>query len=150
MHIHHLTLTTGHTRFSPRSEVAQWAIDFIKPVVIVGGGELGDTGWRIRMVRGTQPGGAAFECHHGSTWFVSCYMAWTKAGSVEMWNAAKSFPLVVPHIRRPPSLPWLAAGIMPEAIDTTRIDLMMEVGDLERVVAWTVLDLYRDEVGEAA
>jgi hypothetical protein len=56
MHIHHLTLTTGHTRFSPRSEVAQWAINFIKPVVIVGGGELGDTGWRIRMVRGTQPG----------------------------------------------------------------------------------------------
>ncbi len=131
----HFTLTTGHSRVSPRSEIRNEAIAFIKPVVAAGGGTLGATWWRIKMFRGMQRGGATFECHHGSTWFVSCYMGWMDAGADEMWNAAKSFPLLAPDVRRSRSLPWLAAGIMPEAIVSGKFDLMTEVGDLERCVA---------------
>jgi hypothetical protein len=98
------------------------------------------------MVEGTEPGGAAFECHYGAPrrrgglWMVSCYMAWTDAAADEMWTAAMRHGRLVKKGIRRPKLPWLAAAIMPDALRALRPDLMLEVGDLERCVGWTVLD----------
>lgn len=138
--MHHLTLMTGHTCLSPRTAVDDRTIDLIRPAVIAGRGTLGNTGWQIKMVSGSQPGGAAFECHSRGLWVVSCYMAWEPAGADEMWAAAMTHLLVLPGIRRPPTLPWLAAAIMPGVLRLDAADLLFEVADLERCVAWTVLE----------
>jgi hypothetical protein len=113
-------------------------IDALLPVVTLGGGRLRDTGWSVKITQGTKPGGTAFECWHGSLWLISCYMAWDEPGSTEMWQAAMRHPLH-PNVQRPLTLPWLAAALMPVALQSADPKLMLEAGDLERCVAWTIL-----------
>lgn len=135
----HITLTTGHYRLSPRHEVGDDVVALLSPIVAKGAGEIADTGWSVKMVHGVGVGSCGFELHYRGIWAVSCYMAWTASDDIPMWGVA-SERHGVQRVKRPRSLPWLAAAIMPTSIIFLPT-AMLEVGDLERCVAWTILDL---------
>jgi len=135
----HLTLATGHSRMSHRSEIHNDVIRLIRPAVAAGAGTLGRTGWSIRMFEGREQGGAGFECRHGSLWIVSCYMAWSRPAADEMWSAATKSALLANGLQQPRGLPWLAVALMPDAL-RAQPSIVREAGDMERCVAWTVLD----------
>lgn len=138
--IAHLTLFTGHLRNSPRSEVHRDTIKFLRPYVMGAGGEIGDTGWTVRMVEGIAPGSCGFTLHHSGLWLLSCYMAWTTAADNPMWDVVKDVSKT--DLRKPDLVPWLAIHAMPDfpSIWFKAPHAIMEAGDLERCIAWTVIE----------
>lgn len=138
--IAHLTLFTGHLRNSPRHEVPKSVIDKLTPYVMSAGGEIENTGWTVKMVQGAAPGSCCFELHHSGLWLFSCYMAWTKSASVPMWEIVKQVSETA--CPRPKSTPWLAVHAMPlmPMIMSKAPHAIMEAGDLERCIAWTVIE----------
>lgn len=147
-HIEHLTLTTGHTRSSPRSEVADDIVEILKPLVASGAGVLGDTGWSFGMEHG--PGSCCYVIFHGSHRIATCYLAWTPEGAAAVWPLAASLANET-GADTPPGPPahvaWLAVILMPEVMNVS-LDVIMEAGDLERCIAWTVIEL-QSECGAA-
>ncbi|MCV3769085.1 hypothetical protein [Rhizobium sp. TRM95796] len=110
------------------------------PYVMGAGGEIENTGWTVKMVQGVAPGSCGFTLHHSGLWLFSCYMAWTQAASAPMWKIVKQ--ITKTSIPRPKLTPWLAVHAMP---DMPRIlfkapSAIMEAGDLERCIAWTVIE----------
>lgn len=148
-HIEHMTLTTGHTRSSPRSEVADDVVEILKPLVASGVGVLGDTGWSFGIMYGH--GSCCFIIFHGSHRIATCYVAWTPEGTAAVWPLAASLADKT-GADTPPGppgrVPWLAVILMPEVMNVS-LDIIMEAGDLERCIAWTVIEL-QSEGTEAA
>jgi len=138
--IAHLTLFTGHLRNSLRHEVPKSAIDKLTPYVMSAGGEIENTGWTVKMVQGVAPGSCVFTLHHSGLWLFSCYMAWIKATSAPMWEVVKQVSGT--SIPMPKSTPWLAVHAMPlmPMIMQKAPHAIMEAGDLERCIAWTVIE----------
>lgn len=138
--IAHLTLFTGHLRNSPRNEVPPEAIKMLMPYVMSAGGEIGSTGWTVKMVQGAAPGSCGFTLHHSGLWLFSCYMAWTTTADAPMWEIAKQVSNT--SLPKPKSVPWLAIHAMPDMpLIMLRAPLaIMEAGDLERCIAWTVIE----------
>jgi len=135
-------MNTGHERQSPRHEVGDEVIDLLRPIIQRGAGEISDTRWGIRMVEGAAPGSCGFTLHYDGSWIVSCYMAWSKEGANAMWPIAKhtaGLHVVGQPYTRPAAPPWIAVVMMPKAF-SSGIEALMEAGDLERCVAWTVLE----------
>lgn len=138
--IAHLTLFTGHLRNSPRKEVHRDTINILKPYVMGAGGQIGDTGWTVKMVQGIAPGSCGFTLHHSGLWLFSCYMAWTTSADKPMWDIVRQVSSTA--LPKPELVPWLAVHAMPD------FPLMMfkcpyaitEAGDLERCIAWTVIE----------
>lgn len=150
--MHHLTMASGHGRWSRKSEVHQRAIAWIQPVLRAGLGVLPGSDWYLRSLPAGTPGGAAFELHHGAPrelggrWMSSCYLAWTDKAAQKMWAAARANrSLVSPGLKRPAATPWLATATMPEALFPLDHELMFQLGDLERCVGWTILDAVAQE-----
>lgn len=142
-HIEHLTLTTGHTRSSPRSEVADDIVEVLKPLVASGAGVLGDTGWSFGVKYGPAPGSACFIIINGSHRIATSYVAWTPEGAAAVWPLAARMAGKT-GADTPPSppgrVPWLAVILMPDVINVS-LNIIMEAGDLERCIAWTVIEL---------
>ncbi|HCJ74673.1 hypothetical protein [Agrobacterium pusense] len=136
--IAHLTLFTGHLHDSPRSEVPQHVIRFLRPYVIGAGGEIGNTGWTVRMVEGIAPGSCGFTLHHSGLWLLSCYMAWTAAADNPMWRIVEQVSKT--SLPKPDQVPWLAVLFMPDIFSFNDPQAIMEAGDLERCIAWTVIE----------
>jgi hypothetical protein len=135
--IAHLTLLTGHLRESPRKEVYRETIDLLKPYVVSAGGEIADTGWTVGMIQGAAPGSCAFTLNHSGLWLVTCYMAWTTSADAPMWEIVKQ--RTTTSTRKPKSVPWLAVHLMPSATQVAP-QVLMQAGDLERCIAWTVIE----------
>ncbi len=120
----HVTLNSGDTRISPRSEDYDDAIEMIKPIVAGGGGEL--AGIHILMeaagifTLGWQPGAPA----------VRCYLA--KGPNAALWKQAGGEG-------SEPTGPWLAVRLLPDALQGTTDQIMM-LGDAERCVAWAIIE----------
>lgn len=143
--LQHITLTTGHTRRSPRSEVSDHVIDRLSPVVEAGGGLLGVGDWRIDIVS-RQNGYAVW--HIGSDrnpkepW-VSCAACWDLGAISFAWaNMATTlkkvgFPVLVPTPKE--DMPWLAVAFLP-GIVAVPLDDIMALGDAERCIAWTLIE----------
>lgn len=138
--IAHLTLSTGHLRNSPRSEVHRDTIKYLRPYVTGACGEIGDTGWTVRMVEGIAPGSCGFTLHHSGLWLLSCYMAWTTDADMPMWDIVKQVSKTT--LPKPDTVPWLAVYFMPDfpLIGLKAPHAIMEAGDLERCIAWTVIE----------
>ncbi|MBD9640900.1 hypothetical protein IB277_31870 [Ensifer sp. ENS07] len=135
--IAHLTLDTGHIRNSPRSEVHRDVVDVLSPIVRGGKGEV--AGWDIQMIHGAAPGSVGFALNHGGLWIASSYMAWTQEGDGAQWDVIRK--LYQPNMMKPTCSPWLAVKLMSGSAGAG-FDVMMEAGDLERCIAWTVLDVF--------
>ncbi|MND98269.1 hypothetical protein D3C80_906120 [compost metagenome] len=138
--IAHLTLFTGHHRDSPRIEVPREIIDMLMPFVMSAGGDIGNTGWTVKMVQGVAPGSYGFTLHHSGLWLFSCYMAWSTAADTSMWGVVRQVSKT--SLPKPKSVPWLAVHAMPSMpmIMLKAPHALAEAGDLERCIAWTVIE----------
>lgn len=136
--LHHLTLTSGHLRRSPRSEVSDEIIAVLQPIVRSGGGEL--AGLEIRMDPAPYPGGRAWTI--GSTALpgaVSCVCCWSEQTAAAWWREAGALlGLREAPISGPPPLPWLAVMMRAAALTLPPAKLSM-LGDAERCVAWCLI-----------
>lgn len=163
----HLTLETGDSHRSPRAEVAQAAIESLRPLVLSGLGEIPSKPGFI--LRTTRAGTAAMftverdatpraPWPHGRCPIVTCGLAQTEEDAGHVWEllvkmhhnlyptrgrstrrtpeAWRSQPLT-----RPDTLPWLAVVAQPGLGLMKRADLVDWLGDFERCVAWTLIDL---------
>lgn len=137
----HITITTGATRMSPRSEVDDETIAMIR-AALARDGVMGETGWRVHLLE-TPPGGRAFDLAYRGSLVVRCWLCTDRSASDAMWEAASA---VVPdeHVRlaRPRGSPWLAASLLPGSVALLikSRGALMEAGDLERCVAWALLE----------
>jgi hypothetical protein len=138
----HLTVLTGHARMSPRSEVADHVISGLQVIIAKGGGALGNTGWGGLIVE-RSPDGAIFDLSHRGVGVARCFLAITPASEQRLWEQARAYPSL-PGVRltKPAVPPWLVVGLLPDGMALTANDpeLMFELGDFERWVAWALLD----------
>ena len=140
--IAHLTLFTGHLRNTSRREVRSDTIALLRPYVMGAGGEIGDTGWTVKMIQGVAPGSCSFELHHSGLWLFSCYMAWTTTADKPMWDVVKQASKTA--VSKPEHAPWLAVHAMPDfpLIMFKAPHAIFEAGELERCIAWTVIETF--------
>jgi len=137
--IEHITITTGATRMSARSEVDDETVRHLQRA-IAEGSPLGD-GWMYQA----QP---LLGCTQAWVFDLVCVGApvvrsWLCADSKQtdaMWARASEEPIderVVLH--RPRGVPWLACALLPGALSIGP-EILMMAGDLERCVAWALLE----------
>jgi hypothetical protein len=139
--IEHITITTGVTRMSPRSEVDD---DVVRHIAAALAGRsacrLGGTGWLVRLLP-APPGAHVYDLLHDKCGTIArCWLCLDRQVSDDLWNAATAS---VPNAHVPPplGLPWLAAAI---TADLSRLvsapELLVEADDLERCVAWALIE----------
>jgi hypothetical protein len=89
----------------------------------------------------TPEGGHVYDLHHRGAHAIRCWLCVDAAMGDEMWSAAVAakHPWVV---SAPGRTPWLAVALMPAAIALGLSDprALMAAGDLERCVAWALLE----------
>jgi hypothetical protein len=148
--LEHLTLTTGHSRLSPRAEVVRGTIDFIRDCLAKHDGQLGSTGWQVRLIpiRDIQFS-YCFDLYWQGKPLVHCFLCAHLSEHEQMWAALHATGLTVTALgavaKQPSHVPWLAVGLNQPLLASMRGDpqqigaVMMEAGDLERCVAWTLL-----------
>jgi hypothetical protein len=137
------TLNTGHTCSSPRAEVCPQAIQALDPVIHNGGPIPGPFDFSLTVTRAE--GGALFTVWHGPP-LVVCAVAWTQRAEDQLWpelaaayeQAWSGVPGAQPA-RKPDRLPWLAVQFLP-ALFTTDLAVVALLGDLERCVAWAMIE----------
>lgn len=136
--LEHLTLTSGHTRRSPRAEVEDRTIAFIRDCLVNQGGVLGDTGWRVVIVPMTELSHShVFELWHSGQRLVACYLCSHSTEHDGMWGAIKEAQIpTVGRAAKEPTVPWLSCAV----VGSGPPSVMMEAGDLERCVAWTLME----------
>ncbi len=147
----HLTLTTGHGRRSPRSEVADDVVAMLRPIVKAGHGtirgltiDLGpaEDGWRWFTLPATMPtatlgwGAQAVDVFAVVCWAERAHTAaWAKA--LEHLRLAP-VPTAAAGFTEPP-VPWLTVELLVGAVARTPKQLAM-LGDAERCVAWAIVE----------
>jgi hypothetical protein len=137
--IHHYTLNTGDGRLTDRREVANDVIDNLRPIVQAGGGSLvSDLSVHIH---GGRNGGWLYEIRHGGDAVVACGLALNDHHSGQLWPTLATFAAQanLPHPPRPPRTPWLSVLILYGSAGCDQ-DTLMAVADLERCVAWTLIE----------
>ena len=136
--IEHITITTGASRRSPRSEVEDRVVDLVR-AGIAAGGALWDSGWTVTL-QPTPEGGHVYDLSYRGRDIVRCWLCTDRERSDAIWDAATAGPIIPgTRLHRPASTPWLAAALRPDAM-AAGTAVLMEVGDLERIVAWTLLE----------
>jgi hypothetical protein len=79
---------------------------------------------------------------HEGVEVARCFLAVTAASEQGLWDQASDYPKL-PNVRltKPASLPWLAVGLLPDGVVLrgSRPEIMLELGDFERCVAWALL-----------
>lgn len=142
--LRHLTLNTGHERLSPRSEVPDWVIDRLLPVVKAGGGPIGIPGWRLDITH--RMDGAAIwqigpESRLHEPWVI-CATCWSLAISGQAWSniMALTKAMGLPGSASPiTDVPWLAVAMTP-GIQILPMQDVIALGDAERCIAWTIVE----------
>lgn len=155
-HMEHITLTTGETRISPRSEVADEIIALVQrdllplaAFAIPGVRE----GWTVQLSRETTA--SMFSIYYYGTPILTCGLAMDAFGADVIWPKLKSlhsrsygclegclnkiprgWPL---EPSQPRSVPWLGVVLLPTAAIVPPED-MCWLGDFERCVAWAIID----------
>lgn len=140
----HITLNTGHTRISPRSEVSDDIVDTLRPLVRAGGGPLPGParGYRVQIMRDgrdaafTILGPLVSASEPGP--IVTCGLALDDATVV--WRGLQRLMPDAP-CQMPTTMPWLGVVILPTA--ALAADATDWLGDAERCIAWTMIEEYR-------
>jgi hypothetical protein len=145
-YIHHITLSTGHTRRSPRAEVEDGAVNALKPWLTAALEYVdpyplpGPLGARDGFVMSASIKDGALICHVGHRDdgpLVTFGVAARSRQSGELWawlcaqfGSAKALTA--------PSAPWCAVALHPAYREQRGVSAWM--GDFERCVAWTWLE----------
>jgi len=148
----HVTLNTGHTRESPRSEVGAEAIRALRPLVHEGGGEVpGFPGYRLTITREkrlalytvVRISTPRAPWPHPETPIITCGLAQDESDSPRLWKLLRALHHevwrrhAVSH--RPRSIPWLGIVILP-GLTLLRSKDVAWLGDFERCLAWTLVE----------
>ncbi|WP_454917259.1 hypothetical protein [Xanthobacter sediminis] len=136
--IEHVTVTTGGSRISPRSEVSNGVVALIRTSLADHEGQLADTGWRIDLIP-SPPGGHIYDLIYRGARIARCWLCIDAEAADYIWLAATAGAPAGTRLHRPMTLPWLAAGLMDGAV-TAGPDALMTAGDLERCVAWALIE----------
>lgn len=143
--LYHVTLNTGHLRWSPRAEVQGETIDILTPILRAA---MTAPGEAVPIV---SPSGADFGESlvvegQGARWILMRIglsiavgvAAHSRAGAA-LWRRLHRWPLpLATSIDDVPPEPWCAARIDTYELDPERMGIY---GDLERCLAWTWLDM---------
>lgn len=142
--IEHITLTTGSTRTSPRDEVADHVVAHIRTSMAEANGRLGNTGWAVKMVPFDVPEVHCFDLLYEGAPVVRCWLNNHPDPKLTdmMWGSLGNFRLPGVKLTRPKPGCWLAVALLPEAVAlfARSPGTLMEAGDLERCVAWALLE----------
>jgi hypothetical protein len=154
--IYHVTLTTGHGRWSPRSEVANDVLDDLAPMVA-----RAERGTPVALPVGSVPiwlRRVDTVSKHVAVWslddadqksLVTVALALKSRPGAGLWrqlhaslgHVAPGFQTSVDGL--PPD-PWLAAAIhLPFLLRPDAQELGLMLGDLERCIAWTWIERVR-------
>ncbi len=132
-YLNHLTLSTGHNRRSPRSEVADGVVPTVSDMIakaLAGQTEVVPGVWMRAMA---SDGALHATVYAGADPLVSFAVAPTTRSSRSAWDglgqAAKG---------EPPEAPWCGVTLHPEIVRHPEHTMML--GDFERCVAWTWID----------
>jgi hypothetical protein len=90
------------------------------------------------------PDGAIFDLSHRGVEIARCFLAITPASEQRLWGEASAYPtLPGVQLTKPVAPPWLAVGLLPDGMVLLEAqpDLMLELGDFERCVAWALVGL---------
>lgn len=135
-----LTVTTGHTMTSPRSDFSQEGVELLRPIILEGNRFV--LMYDVEMTYGWHPGGASFTLRRAGTLLTSGYVAWAHEGAAEMWStaqAAAEAELGAATTEQPTVLPWLAIVLTP-AMSPGTWDPLAGTGHLMRSIAWTIVE----------
>lgn len=153
--LHHLTSTTGHLTRTSRSKVADDVIELLRPIVEAEGGQVPFTPewhldvWRLLEDGEPKPGAAVFQVARGPASsdagkrpYVMAVACWREELSAEAWQQAHQIADMAPPNNLPgevPPVPWLAVTMMPAIMLLPR-ERVLQIGDLERCVFWTLVE----------
>ena len=148
--MHHYTFNTGHSRVSPRSEVADNVIEALRPMARTGQYRIPGFGYLSVIVTVTE-GQAIFSIladHKPKPMpVIHGGVAWTEAGrtilerELEKINAAGGARVVPDHQiaeKSPPGVPWCGV-IMFDSVALLGEDVAA-IADFERCLAWTIIE----------
>lgn len=144
----HYTLNTDHTTVSHRIDVSDEIIRLLAPVVRTG----------VRLVPRLEeyqlwvvesPGAAVFTLmRRDDELLIHCALAWTETGAQEAWQGLKQIYEYAfddlhakPEASIPTRLPWLSAVLFPGCAQLSPEQMYM-MDDLERCIAWTILETH--------
>src|SRR4051812_40361668 len=151
--IQFITLNTGHTNASPRSEVSDKVIALIDKALDTEDGALVD-GWAV--VCEEHDGYAAFVVSADGFTLSMCVACWAADKSATIWHdmleaeqtaLLEAGGVVMSPRSPPPDTPWLAVIIVSDVArywegfgaDKAR-QRLHELGDLERRIGWTLIE----------
>jgi len=136
-----ITVTTGATRMSARSEVDNDVVRDIADELRKGDGKLWDTGWRVKLHLHPMPGAQEFVLAHHGIDIARCWLCLTREGSGALWEMATgNLPDERVTLARPKGVPWLAAAVLVTPSYLPDPFVLIECGDLERCVAWALIE----------
>jgi len=142
--LYHYTLNTGHGNHSPRSGVQDSVIDILRPIVLDGRGNIPNTDLTIK--RDTTGTSAMFTIFSVAP-LITCGLVMDKEDASIIWSPLSELQVQtdafigINSVRREPpdQYPLLAVYIIPTVAMVPHSTLMM-LGDLERCIAWTIID----------
>jgi hypothetical protein len=140
--LEHVTILTGSSRMSKRDEVSDQVINHVR-ARLAAGSDVG-AGWSVHMRPTHVDRIWVYDLRHDGHHAVTCFLCDSPADSDAVWlMVSKTGSLPGVRLHPPQRTPWLAAVLVggsavmvnPEIF----ADILREVGDLERIVAWTLL-----------
>ena len=150
--LEHLTITTGHLRTGPRSEVADTIIAFVRtqllPCTEFAIPSVGD-GWKLELRRKSMA--SMFSIYYFDTPIVTCGLAMDASASDLVWRQLMSLHSrssgcleTIPNDwtlepSKPRSVPWLGVVLLPTVAIVPPEDLDW-LGDFERCLAWAIIE----------
>lgn len=141
--IEHVTLSTGHVRRSPRSEVADEIVGMLVPHIeaIKGGAKVAlfeDEPYQINGVISGQ--WAAITLWREDAPLLTVGVCWHSRSSRKVWQRLHvnyEGPYLATDPKNPPPIPWCAARIEKAGF---LLGLPEWAGDFERCMAWALIE----------
>ena len=135
--MYHLTLLTGHTRESPRSEVADHVIDVLRPWLAPGTHPITQVPGGYSLVVPVVERGYLATVQQGRVPIASIGVAADEGEAEIIWPALVELQRVVaePVATRPTTTPWCAVALL--VVSPAMSDWL---GDFERCLAWAYLE----------
>jgi len=151
----HITIATGHSAVTARSDVAGEVLMRLQPVIDAESGSIPLAGVYLDFVRPLDPvthkprgGAAAWSILGGlkppAPLLAQCVVCWDEDVAAECWEMVLHMQRATgmepsPRAKRPETLPWLAVVIAPGMASASHETVSM-LGDMERCLAWVLIE----------
>lgn len=133
----HATLNTGNLVYSPRSGVHAETMEVLQSMIAAGYGDAAGIPFRI-----PERGAGTALITIGEPPAVLCGVCWDESRSDEAWMTMLEAMRQSGYVKAPdriPPVPWLAVLMLP-AMLALPIETILMLGDLERCLAWAVIE----------